>query len=77
MIIPVRCCTCGKVLADKYEYYLERVREKKIAKGENLEKVIYLTKQNTDKTVEGEVLDALGLRDMCCRIQMLCHVDIE
>lgn len=21
MIIPVRCVTCGKVLADKYEYY--------------------------------------------------------
>ena len=32
MIIPIKCFTCGNVLADKYRYYLEKVREKKIAK---------------------------------------------
>ena len=31
MIIPVKCFTCGKVLADKYQYYLREVRKKKIA----------------------------------------------
>lgn len=29
MIIPIKCFTCGKVLADKYRYYLEEVRKKK------------------------------------------------
>ena len=29
MIIPVKCFTCGKVLANKYEYYLREVRKKK------------------------------------------------
>ena len=29
MIIPVKCFTCGKVLADKYEFYLAQVRKKK------------------------------------------------
>ena len=30
MIIPVRCFTCGKVLADKYQHYQEAVRAKKL-----------------------------------------------
>lgn len=25
MIIPVRCFTCGKVMADKYDYYVQQV----------------------------------------------------
>ena len=29
MIIPVKCFTCGKVLGDKYLYYLKTVRKKK------------------------------------------------
>ena len=29
MIIPVRCFTCGKVVANKYEKYIKMVDEKK------------------------------------------------
>ena len=36
-----------------------------------------LTKNNVDKTPEGEVLDNLGLNNVCCRRHMLTHVDIE
>jgi DNA-directed RNA polymerase subunit N (RpoN/RPB10) len=25
MIVPIRCFTCGKVIADKYEYYISEV----------------------------------------------------
>jgi DNA-directed RNA polymerase subunit N (RpoN/RPB10) len=77
MIIPVKCFTCGYVLADKYRYYLEEVRKKKLAKGIDLEKVIYLTKEFHDKTPEGYVLDDLNMTKMCCRRHMLTHVDIE
>jgi DNA-directed RNA polymerase subunit N (RpoN/RPB10) len=77
MIIPVKCFTCGMVLADKYRYYLEKVREKKRAKGMDVEKVLYLTKEFHEKTPEGEVMDDLGLTKMCCRRHMLTHVDIE
>ena len=77
MIIPVKCFTCGKVLADKYLYYLKEVRKKKIEKGEDLEKVKYLTNSNMEKTAEGEVLDTLGMTKMCCRRHFLTHVDIE
>ena len=30
MIIPVKCFTCGKVLADKYQYYQKTVAEMKL-----------------------------------------------
>jgi DNA-directed RNA polymerase subunit N len=29
MIIPVRCHTCGKVLCDKYNVYLNKMKEGK------------------------------------------------
>jgi DNA-directed RNA polymerase subunit N (RpoN/RPB10) len=77
MIIPVRCFSCSMVLGDKYRYYLSEVRKKKLAKGLQVDKVIYLTKDNMEKTAEGEVLDDLRLFNMCCRRHMLTHVDIE
>jgi len=77
MIIPIKCFTCGMVIADKYRYYTEEVRKRKLAKGLEVDKVIYLTKEYADKTPEGEVLDELGLKKMCCRRHILTHVDIE
>ena len=77
MIIPVKCFTCGKVLADKYLYYLQKVREMKLGKEMEQEDVIYLTRENTEKTPEGIVMDDLGLNKMCCRRHILTHVDIE
>jgi len=82
MIIPIKCFTCGMVIADKYRYYLEQVRKKKIAKRGNdesidIDKVLYLTKEFSDKTPEGEVLDELNMKKMCCRRHFLTHVDIE
>ena len=77
MIIPIKCFTCGMVLADKYRYYQEKVREIKLAKGVNVENVVYLTKEKVEKTPEGIVLDDLKLTNVCCRRHMLTHVDIE
>ena len=77
MIIPVKCFTCGKVLADKYRYYVKEVKKKKITADLELDKVVYLTEDNKDKTPEGEVLDSLQLNKYCCRRHMLTHVDIE
>ena len=80
MIIPVKCVTCGKVLADKYRYYLEEVRKRKLAdkKLEHLEvdQVQYLTPEFNEKTHEGQVMDELGFRRYCCRRHILSHVDI-
>jgi len=77
MIIPVKCFTCGKVIADKYMYYTAKVREMKISKSQNLNKVVYLTEDNIEKTPEALVMDSIGLKKMCCRRHILTHVDIE
>jgi DNA-directed RNA polymerase I, II, and III subunit RPABC5 len=65
------------VLANKYQYYLREVRRKKSNKDMTVDGVVYLTKEMTDKTPEGEVMDQLNLTRICCRRHMLTHVDIE
>jgi len=77
MIIPIKCFTCGNVLADKYEYYRINVRKEKFKKNLDADKVIYLTNENVEKTPEGMIMDLLELNSMCCRRHMLTHVDIE
>ena len=84
MIIPVKCFTCGKVLADKHEYYISEIRKRKIeAQSENscninsVHTVSYLNLNDVEKTIEGKVMDELCLTKMCCRRHMLTHVDIE
>ena len=77
MLIPVKCFTCGEVLADKYRWYQTEVRKIKMTKDMTIEKVVYLTKESTEKTPEGEVMDKLKLTKYCCRRHMLTHVDIN
>ena len=77
MIIPIKCFTCGNVLADKYEYYLREIRKRKNERDICDKKVTYLTSENIEKTPEGEVMDILGLNRICCRRHILTHVEIE
>ena len=80
MIIPVKCFTCGNVIANKYRYYLEEVRKRKFTDKQidkfTIDSVVYLTKEYNEKAPEGHVMDELGLTRMCCRRHMLTHVDI-
>lgn len=76
MIIPIKCVTCGMVLADKYRYFKDKVTQEKILSGD-LQDEKYFTRTNTEKTIEGKLLDELKLNRMCCRRHMLTHVDIE
>ena len=55
MIINVRCYSCGKVLANKWNSY-----EKMLSEG-----------------VEPKAaLDTLGLKRICCRTNMMSHVNL-
>ena len=78
MIIPVRCFTCGKVLADKWEYYKEQVdKADKADKAEKAaEKAETTSDRRFDKVKTGKILDDMGLERMCCRRHMLGHVDL-
>ena len=66
MIIPVRCFTCGKVIADVYEQYKER----KNAYDEAIRK------NEKPKETPKEILDDLGVDRYCCRRMILTHVDL-
>jgi len=77
MIIPIKCFTCGNVLANKYRYYLDEVKKLKLSHGLDVHKVEYFTKENMEKTANGIVLDNMRITNVCCRRHMLTHVDIE
>ena len=74
MLIPVKCFTCGKVIGDKYNYYISEISKRKGYIKE--EEIQYLDETSIDKTVEGIILDELKLKEMCCRRHFLTHVNI-
>jgi DNA-directed RNA polymerase I, II, and III subunit RPABC5 len=79
MIIPIRCFTCGKVVADLWEPYMERLTEeyKKSHSDNNYTSSILLyTTDVTNQTIESKVLDELGITRFCCRRMLLTHVDL-
>mgnify|MGYP001277283195 FL=1 len=73
MYIPVRCFTCGKVLGNKWNYYVSEVN--KLKEGSD-DSIINVNAKNLKKTPECIVLDRLELNMYCCRRIMLGHVAI-
>ena len=77
MIIPVRCMTCGKLLADKYEYYERELLRKKLALNSDSDPlIININAKDIKKTIAGEIMDELGLIRICCRKVMLTSINI-
>lgn len=78
MIIPVKCFTCGTVIGNKYMFYVNEVAKQKMENDID-NKIQYLdteTPGKIEKSIEGKVLDKIGITKMCCRRHMLTHVDI-
>ena len=65
MIIPIRCFTCGNVIADKWQPFIKLTTEKKNVSTENVNseldiEYIKLTDDGSiKKSIEGEALDEL------------------
>lgn len=78
MIIEVRCFTCSKVLADKWNYYCKRVKEleKEQEKEKTNQKDTNVNTLHFDKTIRQKVFEELELDRMCCRRMLLSHVDL-
>ena len=77
MIIPIRCMTCGKLIADKYEYYERELLRKKLALNSEADPlIININAHDIKKTIAGEIMDDLGLHRLCCRKVMLTSINI-
>ena len=61
MIIPIRCFTCGKLIAHRWNNYLKLLEEKQKAGNEKPEE---------------QSLNELGFHRYCCRRMFLSHVDL-
>lgn len=72
MLIPVRCFTCGKVLADKYAAY-ERMCAAQADEPDPDGKADVVD-FFFEETPKGAILDTLGLTRICCRRHMLTCV---
>lgn len=72
MIIPVRCFTCGKVIADKWNAFeKEKSKIDEYNKHDDTD-----TDPFTQKHNYGTILDNLNITKICCRRHMLGHVNL-
>ena len=84
MIIPVRCYTCGEVLANKWIPYITAIQEEKNKINEEVDenlnnldlRYIDVKNKSPEKSIEGKILDELDLHKYCCRRMMLSNVHI-
>ena len=81
MLIPVRCFTCNEVLGDKWVPYVTEVQKRKNSSNEIIDdtldlKYIDVKQKNSEKSIEGQVLDDLNLHKYCCRRMMLTNVHL-
>ena len=75
-MIPIKCFGCGTVVASRYRTYRENVRSFKLSKNMVVDKIVYLSAENTEKTIEGKEMDKLDILNPCCRTLFLTHTDI-
>ena len=66
VIIPIRCFTCGKIISEIFNEYVERKKayDDAVMAGEK------------PKETPKQILDNLGLDRYCCRRMILTHVDL-
>ena len=82
MIIPVRCFTCGTVIADKWIPFIELINEKKNKSTEEASNELDIQYINVSddgsikKSKEGEAMDELDLHKYCCRRMFLGNVHL-
>jgi len=62
------------VIADLWEEYEKRIQLNYIES--NKKKRFSNVQELENKTIEGKILDELGLNRYCCRRMMLSHVDL-
>ena len=78
MIVPIRCFTCNKVIGHLWEEYLNQIQMAYIESDitNNRKNRFVNIEELENKTIEGKILDKMGLNKYCCRRMILSHVDL-
>ena len=80
MIVPIKCFSCGKEMANIYRFYLKEVASLKREKNIDQTRVLYFTESNdtvtVEETPEKQVMDMLGLTKLCCRNIIMTVVEL-
>ena len=79
MLIPIRCFTCNNIIADKWDPFVIMTnleKNKTTKENDNNLDVQYIDFKKAEKSIEGKVLDDLGLHKYCCRLPFLSTVHL-
>ena len=71
MIIPIRCVTCNKVLADKWEKFAEMTKKGRAKKIISIKPIDF-----SEKTLVLKAFETLHITRYCCRRHLLSHIDL-
>lgn len=80
MIIPIRCVSCGLVIADKYRYYERKCKEIAAEEAKEFEKngtapMNVAGPNGLIGPATAHVLDEMGITRMCCRRSFISSID--
>ena len=73
MIIPIRCMSCGNMIADKWRYYQNELNRIKVSK--TIERY-YFDGKEVIETPEKKIMNILKIRRPCCRKHFLTQIDL-
>lgn len=92
MLVPIRCFTCGKVIADKWKAYERELKKLNAGRdarvGEPAERYdesspsrsvlseLTCARDVKHRAPAGQILDQLGITKLCCRRHFLTTVDL-
>lgn len=74
MIIPVKCFTCGMVLANKWNYFVRRCKEIEEENKEN--SVTDSPSPFFERNFKIKIFEELQLERYCCKRHLMGHVDL-
>ena len=76
MIIPIRCMSCGNMIADKWRFYQTELKKLKGKSDATEVERYYFDGKDVAETAEKKVMDTLKLRRPCCKKHFLTQIDL-
>ena len=84
MIIPIRCFTCNKIIASKYnkflelkKYTLEELLDFNFPTEESKQNFIETNKFLDDKNLKMKLIfKNIGVNRYCCKRHLISHIDL-